>query len=206
VERKLVLRNVVCRGAAVSPSAFDVDGFAQGLDLGAYEDKVLLADISVTEWEKIRLQILPDRLQLGFKETAGGELVKRATEDFLARADDLAPSASIRFNAALRLKLGKGDPDPSEKLFDADALASALGGEGDGRGGVTLVFRDKISRWWIELSPLPDQDNDWTFDFNRRFADFPDPGSDRDKLLDWFANVEADLVAQFETISLGADR
>ncbi len=205
MERKLALRNVVCRGAAVSPSAFDVDDFAQRLDLGARGDKVLLGDVSVTEWEKARLQVLPDRLQLGFKETADGELVKRATEDFLARADDLAPSGSIRFNAALRLTLGQGDPDPSEKLIDAGALASALGGESGGRGGVTLVFRDKMSRWWIELSPLPDQNNDWTFDFNRRFTNFPGPGNDRDKLLDWFANVEADLVAQFETISSGAD-
>lgn len=204
MERKLILRNVVCPVADLSPSAFDVDAFGQQLDLGAGEDKVRLGDLSLTEWERVRLQILPDRLQLGLKEAADGELVRRAAETFLARVDALASGAPIGFNAALLLTLEEGDADPSEKLVNAAALAASLGGA-DGRGGLTLVYRDDVSRWWIELSPQPDQERSWTYDFNRHFAEFPEAGGDRDEVLDWFADIEAGLVAQLETISMGTD-
>lgn len=204
MQQKLILRNAVCL-ASVSPGAFDVDAFAARLELGAVEDKMILGDLSVTEWENARLQVLPDRLQLGFKEGADGDLMRRVLEDFAGRADELAPDAPIGFNAGLLLTLDDGDADPSEKLVNANALAKALGGRDGGRGGVTLVYEDELSRWWIELSPQPDRDRAWTYDFNRHFADFPDPGEDRDEIFAWFSEIEDNLLAQFETISAGVD-
>jgi len=204
VQQKLILRNAVCL-EAVSPATFQVEAFEERLSLGPSEQKMLLGNLSVTEWQDARLQILPDRLQLGFKQGASPDMVRRITEDFLGRADDLAPEAPIDFNAGLLLTREPEDPDPSEKLFDADGLAGALGGGDGGRGGMTLVFKDAQSRWWIELSPQPDEDQAWVFDFNRKFADFPARGEVRNAVLDWFADVEANLIAQFETIASRAD-
>lgn len=204
MRRQLILRNVICPAADVSPADFDVSGFAESLDLGSGENTVRLENVSVTEWEKVRLQILPERLQLGFKQSAGGELVRRAVQGFLSRRDDLAPGKPVGFNAAMGFILEEGDSDPSKKLVNAPSLAESLDGK-NGRGGITLVYHDSFSRWWIELTPQPDYDDKWTFDFNRHFKSFPDPGTDRDGVLDWFADVEASLFAQFETICGGAD-
>jgi hypothetical protein len=204
VRRQLILRNVICP-SDVGPSAFDVSGFAERLDLGAGENTLRLENISVNEWEKVRLQVLPDRLQLGFKQQAEGEVVRRVAEDFLARCDEVAPGKAVGFNAAAELVLEEGDSDPSEKLVNAQSLAEALGGH-DGRGGVALVYHDDLSRWWLELTPQPEQDDKWTFDFNRHFKDSPAPGADRDSVLDWFADVGDSLIAQFETICGGTDR
>ena len=119
-------------------------------------------------------------------------------------ADEIAPGTDVGFNAALLFTMDDGDSDPSEKVVNASSLAKSLDGT-DGRGGVTLVYHDDLSRWWVELSPQPDHDEKWTFDFNRHFKGFPDSGGDRDGVLDWFADVEANLLAQFETISGGVD-
>jgi hypothetical protein len=204
VQRKLILRNAACL-AAVKPSDFDVDGFAENLDLGPSGEQLRLGDIAVMEWAKVRLQVLPDRLQLGFKEDADADIMRKATEKFFARIDGLAPDANLTFNAALQLTLEEGDPDPSEKLVNAGALATSLGGR-DGRGGITLVYHDDLSRWWIELSPQPDDVLQWIFDFNRKFDKVPASGEDRDAVLDWFVGIEARLVAQFEAISSGTDQ
>jgi hypothetical protein len=202
VQRELIFRNVVCHAADISRPKFDVSGFGESLDLGPGENTMRLVNVSITEWEKVRLQVLPDRLQLGFKQPADGELVRRVAEDFLVRCD-LAPGKAVGFNAAVGFTLEEGDGDPSKNVVNAPSLAKSLDGR-DGRGGVTLVYHDDLSRWWIELTPQPENDDKWTFDFNRHFAEFPSPGSDRDGVLDWFADVEANLIAQFETICGGA--
>jgi hypothetical protein len=205
VQQKLILRNAACL-EAVSPATFQVEAFEERLGLGPAQDKMLVGNLSLTEWQDARLQILPDRVQLGFKETASPDMVRQATEDFLDRTTDLVPQAPIDFNAGLQLTREPEDPDPSESLLDANALAGILGGEDGGRGGMTLVFKDAQSRWWIELSPQPDEDQVWVFDFNRKFPNVPVPGGARDAVLDWFADVEANLIAQFETIASGADQ
>lgn len=203
MERQLILRNVVCP-AQVKPSAFGVTAFEEALDLGVREDKLLLEDLSVTEWEAVRLQILPERLQLGFKENADSDSVRRAVASFLARLDELSLTEKLGFNAALLLTLSDGDRDPSDGLVNAEALAESLGGD-HGRGGLTIVYRDATSRWWIELSPQPDDEGQWVFDFNRQFEKMPQIGPGRDALVDWFADIEAGLISQFETICLGVD-
>jgi hypothetical protein len=205
VDREVILRNVVCL-ATVRQSEFGVEAFANRLGLGAPEDQLVLGDVARTEWEKARLQVLPDKVQLGFKATADAELVRSAVEAFLERADEMAPEAPIDFNAGLGLTLEEGDPDPSANVVDANGLASALGEQRGGRGGITLVYGDERSRWWIELTPQPDADRKWTFDFNRHFSDFPKAGAQRDEVLGWFADVEKDLLARFETISSRTDR
>ena len=199
MERELILRDLVCPDVA---PVFDVAAFAEALGLGVGENTVRIEDISITEWEDCRLQVLPERLQLGFKPPADGELVRRVTEEFLTRREAAAPRKPVDFNSVLILTLEEGEDDPSRSVVDAQALAESLGGEG-GRGGLTLVYRDDLSRWWIELSPAPDQDGKWTFDFNRHFASVPQEGEQRNAVLDWFADAEADLLARFEIISGG---
>jgi hypothetical protein len=185
----------------VAPSEFDVSGFADNLGLGGAEQQVVLPDFSVTEWEHVRLQILPDRMQLGFKEEADGTLLRRVLEEFLRRKDELLPRAGLEFNAALQLAREEGEEDPSIGLLDSRTLASALGGAAEVRGGITLVFEDGTSRWWIELTPDPDAPQLWIYDFNRKFEDFPGEGDKRTEILDWFAAVEEGLVTQFEILS-----
>lgn len=202
MRRELTLRNVVCLAENVAPSAFDVGGFAESLDLGSGEDTLRLENILVTEWDKARLQILPDRLQLGFKQAAESALVRRAANYFLGRCDELAPGEAVGFNAAIEFAAEAGDPDPSENVVKASSLVEALGGK-DGRGGFSVLYRDDISRWWIEFRPQPVDEGVWTFDFNRHFKPFP-PGVEREGVLDWFADVEANMLAQFETICGGA--
>jgi hypothetical protein len=205
VQRKLIARNVVCSVEGISPSVFGVDEFAEQLHLGARGDAVLLANLAIMDWERALLQILPDKLHLGFGgKDVDGAFVRSAVGAFLARVDKLAPKAPIGINATLHLSLGEGDADPSSRFLDASALAAALGGT-DGRGGIHLVYHDHLSRWWIELMPQPDQHQSWTFDFNRHFVNFPDSGDERNNVLDWFADIEAATVAQFETIFGGGD-
>jgi hypothetical protein len=202
VEREIILRNVVCP-ASVASADFGVEAFEEQLDLGEAAEKVVLPDLFVVEWEKARLQILPERIQLGFKE-ADGDLVRRAVECFLTRMDELKPEAPIGFNAGVRLTVADGEGDPSTNVLDSTALSEALGGT-RGRGGIALVYRDETSRWWVELSPRPDEDRKWTFDFNRHFDNLPEAGETRDEVVAWFSRVEADLVAKFETLSRGVD-
>lgn len=200
----MILRNVVC-AAPISPSAFGVEAFAERLEMGAPEDQVIVGELALNEWERARLQLTPEKAQLGFKASADAAFVQRAAADFLSRRDELRPEATVEFNAGLLLTLGDGDPDPSKQVVDADAIAAALGAKGGGRGGLTLVYDDDSSRWWIELSPQPAQERKWTFDFNRNFAGFPAAGEDRDSVIGWFADVEDDLRKRFETICSGAD-
>ena len=202
VRTQLLIRNAVCLATAVSPDAFDVAAFAESLGLGAGQEKLRLPNASITEWEKARLQVMPEKLQLGFKPEADeGEFVRRVLAAFLTRVDELVSGKfSVGFNAVLLVTPEEGDGDPSKGLFDAGALAEALGGTG-GRGGVTLVFHDALSRWWVELSPQPEEEGLWSYDFNRQFDGFPPVGDERDGVLDWFADVEGDLHRQFETIS-----
>ena len=195
---KLLVRNAVCMGT-VKPGLFEVDDFAASLELGPVEEQVVLPDLSFTEWEHIRLQILPDRLQLGFKESARSDLLRRAIELFVSRKNDLLPRASLGFNAGMQITLEEGEKDPSSDLIDASRLASALGATA-ARGGVTLVFDDKLSRWWIELSPDPDEPGVWIYDFNRQLEELPDSGDAFEGILDWFSRVDEELLAQFETI------
>lgn len=205
VRRELILRNVICSVADISPSDFDVSGFAERLDLGSGENTIRLENVSVTEWEAVRLQVLPERIQLGFKPRANKELVRGVVEFFLTRLDEVAPEKPVGFNAVVLFTLEDDDDDPSAKLVNAVALAESLGGR-EGRGGVALIYRDDLSRWWIELSPQPEQGKQWTFDFNRHFEDLPGPGTDRDGLLDWFADIESNMLAQFEIISGGVEQ
>lgn len=200
----MILRNVVC-AAPISPSAFGVEAFAERLELGVPEDQMIVGELAFNEWERTRLQLTPEKAQLGFKSGADPAFVQKAVADFLSRRDELRPEATVEFNAGLLLTLGEGDPDPSKRVVDADAIAAVLGAKGGGRGGLTLVYSDGRSRWWIELSPQPAQEQKWTFDFNRNFADFPAAGADRNSVIDWFAEVEGDLRERFETICSGAD-
>ncbi len=200
----MILRNVVC-AAPIGPSAFGVEAFAERLEVGAPDDQVIVGDLALNEWEHLRLQLTPEKAQLGFKKDADSDFVKRAAADFFARRDELRPDAAIGFNAGLGLTLGEDDPDPSEKVVNADAIAAALGAKDGGRGGLTIIYDDERSRWWIELSPQPAQQRMWTFDFNRHFTNFPAAGEDRDSVIAWFADVEADLLGRFETICSGAD-
>jgi hypothetical protein len=204
VQTKLILRNAVC-SEGVSPKAFGVERFGKILDLGEPKNQMLLKDAAVTEWEQVLLQVLPERLQVGFKESASADLVRRAIEDLVARKDELAPEASLELNAGLQLTMDGDETDPSASLINVDDLAALLGGNRGGRGGITLVFNDQLSRWWIELTPNPDRDRIWVYDFNRLFKNFPAPGDARAEIIDWFATVEEALLAQFETISSGAD-
>ncbi len=190
---------------SVAPSTFGVEAFAERFGLGSATDQLVLGEVAITEWEATRLQVLPDKLQLGFKRGADAAFTRQVLAGFLERVDELAPDAQINFNAAMRLMLDDGDADPSAELIDAGTLASTFDGKG-GRGGVTLIYKDGVSRWWIELSPEPENERAWMFDYNRHFADFPDPGEERNGVIEWFADVEADLVARFETISSGVDK
>jgi hypothetical protein len=205
VERELILRNVVC-AAPISPSVFGIEAFAERLKMGAPDDQVIVGDLALNEWEHARLQLTPENAQLGFKKHADADFVRGAVAEFLSRRDELRPEAAIGFNAGLLLTLGEGDPDPSKKVVNANTIVTALGAKGGGRGGLTLVYNDDNSRWWIELSPQPAQEQEWTFDFNRHFADFPTAGEDRDSVIGWFAKVEGDLRERFETICSGADK
>jgi hypothetical protein len=203
VERELILRNVVCP-ASVVPADFGVEAFEEQLALGEAAEKVVLPDLSIVEWEKARIQILPERIQLGFKNGADSDLVRRSVECFLGRLDELTPEAPVGFNSGVRLKVANEERDPSTKVLDSTALAEALGGT-SGRGGIALVYHDDTSRWWVELSPRPDEERQWTFDFNRHFNSLPETGKERDGVTAWFSDVEADLVAKFETLSQGVD-
>jgi hypothetical protein len=203
VERRLIFRNVACL-SSVPPTEFDVDAFEAKLDLGKPEDQTVLDRVSITVWEKAQLQILPDRMQLGFRKAADESFVRLGADEFVARIQQLLPNEPVGFSAMMGLTLADGEEDPSVKLFDAKAVAGNLGGS-EGRGGITAVFNDASSRWWIELSPQPDEPSAWTYDFNRVFSDLPTEGGARDEAIGWFANVEAELIAQFETITGGAD-
>ncbi len=204
MRRDLLIRNVVCPEA--NPSGFDVNAFKAALDLGDGENMMRVNNVSISEWEKFRLQILPDRLQLGFKPPAESDLVRQVTEAFLSGRDQLGSGAKVvGANAAVQLTLEDGDGDPSQNIINAQAMAEALGGGEGARAGLTLVYRDDFSRWWIELTPQPDTDGQWAFDFNRQFETFPEAGEQRDAILDWFADVEADLFSRFETICGGGN-
>jgi len=205
VERELILRNVVC-AAPISPSAFGIEAFAERLKMGAPDDQVIVGDLALNEWAHARLQLTPEQAQLGFKKDASADFVRDAVADFLSRRDELRAEAAIGFNAGLLLTLGDGDADPSKNVVNADSIATALGAKGGGRGGLTVIYNDDHSRWWIELSPQPAEDQTWTFDLNRHFVDFPPVGEGRDSVIGWFAEVEGDLGERFETICSGADK
>jgi len=197
VRTNLVFRNAVCQ--APSP-AFDIDGFADRLDLGAAIQQIRVPQFSLSEWREARLQNLPDRLQLGFLDAASGERVEQILSDFVDQAAELTPNAPLVFNAALRLAVEADDDDPSLPFFNAAELAGRLEGS-EGRGGITLVYKDQNSRWWIELSPAPDEDGEWMYDFNRRFLAFPTVQQEREQVFDWFRNIERNLLADFEALT-----
>jgi hypothetical protein len=203
VERTLIFRNIACL-ASVPPADFGVEAFEAELGLGKPEDTTVLNTVSIILWEKARLQILPDRTQFGFTDAADGDFVRRAVDAFVLKLQHLLPGEPIGFSAMLRLTLGDEDPDPSAGLVDANAIAAKLGGT-EARGGLAAVFNDETSRWWIELSPLPDEPGVWTYDFNRVFPRIAADGESRQQVIQWFSDTEAELIAQFETMVPGVD-
>lgn len=199
VRATLTMRNAVCL-SSLTAEQFDLAGFERGLALGAIDEQVRVSGVAFTEWRVARLQILPDRVQLGFREGAPDEVVAEALRRFFRRARELAPSAPLGINAALQLEREEGEPDPSLGVFDPESLAARLGGH-DARGGIALVFNDDHSRWWVELSPLPDDDRLWQFDFNRQFQAPAATDEDAEQVIDWFLGIDVVLEEQFKSLT-----
>lgn len=193
------MRNAVYLASIPAP-AFGPADFGNVLGQGDAPQQVQIPQYALSEWRDMRLQIFPDRLQLGFLPSAGAELIQSALEEFLRRAGTVSATARVGFNAALRFDLAEGDADPSRNLFDADDLAARVGGTG-ARSGFTLIYRDDSSRWWIELTPEPDTEGSWLFDINRQFDNFPVETGERAEIFDWFKQIERNLLEQYETIT-----
>ena len=198
------IRNVVC-SIAIPPAGFPIKDFAQKLELGEVEQQIQLPQYGLWEYRDLRLQVLPDRLQLGFRESASSDLVRMASEEFAAILRDRFGVMELGFNANLRLKPEEGDgEDPTAGIFVADELATRLGGT-NARGGVWLVYDDAQdgSHWWLELVPAIPEPDWWLFSVQRTFQSFPDDEAERGAVLDWFADSEAQLVAQSKTLMEG---
>lgn len=191
----LVLRNIMCP-IAIPPTAFPMADFAEKLDLGEVEQQVQIPEFALWEYADLRLQVLPDRLQLGFREQASQDLVRQASEEFIRIVQADFKVSVFGFNANLRLDLEADDYDPTERIFDADALVKKLGGSNP-RGGVWLVYDDEdTSRWWIELVPRPNKDRRWLFSVNRHYAQLPEDTETQQHILDWFQDAKTRLSDQ----------
>lgn len=178
--------------------------FAKKLDLGEVEQQVQIPEFALWEYADLRLQVLPDRLQLGFREQASQDLVRQASEEFIRIVQADFKVSVFGFNANLRLDLEADDHDPTERIFDADALVKKLGGSNP-RGGVWLVYNDEdTSRWWIELVPQPNKDRSWLFSVNRHYAQFPEDTETQQHILEWFQDAKTRLSDQCRSLMEGS--
>jgi hypothetical protein len=202
VLKTLVLQNVVCP-IAIPPAAFPIANFAEKLELGPVEQQVQVPEFAIWEYAGLRLQVRPDRLQLGFRQQASQDLVRQAVEEFVKIVRTDFKTNVISFNANLGLELDEGEPDPTAQILDAKALTQRLQGQNP-RGGVWLVYQDDdSSRWWIELVPVPDKDNRWLFSINRHYDNFPEDEESQNAILDWFQNAKMHLSEQCNALMEG---
>jgi hypothetical protein len=199
VTESLSMRNFVCTTPG-DPAAFDLAAFASNLGLGnavlqlnSEEQQVLIA-----EYRDLRLQVLPERLQLGFKKSASRQLVGDALEEFAGIALEKFKPQSFGFNGELVLQLADGEPSPVTPVLDADELAVRLGGTA-GRAGISVIYEADSSRWWVELVPKPGDDKVWVYNINRHFDELPD-GDERTELYTWFQDLEANLSMQYKAL------
>jgi hypothetical protein len=195
----LSMRNFVC-AAPGDPAAFDVPAFTEKLRLGnaALQLNSEEQNVLISEYRDLRLQILPDRMQLGFKPSASRQLVRDALEEFAAITLENFRPQSFGFNAELVLQLADGEPSPVASVLDGNQLAAKLGG-GAGRAGIWVVYEADSSRWWVELVPKPDDDRIWVYNINRHFTELPE-GTERAELFSWFQDLEANLSAQYKAL------
>jgi hypothetical protein len=173
---------------------------AEELELGPVEQQVQVPEFGFWEYADLRLQVLPDRLQLGFRQRASQDLVRRAVEEFVrvVRAD--FQSNIISFNANLALTIEEDEAEPTSGLLDASALAEKFQGS-RARGGVWLIYGgDDSARWWIELIPVPDKARRWVFSVNRHYDKFPDDQDAQTDIFDWFQDAKARLSEQCEAL------
>jgi hypothetical protein len=199
VLRILTLRNIVCP-IAIPAGAFPAADFAETLDLGEVEQQIQVPNFAIWEFSDLRLQILPDRIQLGFRQGASHDLVRSAVEEFIRIARSDFKTNTFGFNANLKLDLEPTEPDPTALILNSNELVERLGGS-EARGGVWLVYQDDdSSRWWVELVPQIDADRSWTFSINRHYAEFPTDEETEEAVLAWFADAEMSLGKQCELL------
>jgi hypothetical protein len=202
VLKSLVLRNVACP-IVIPSAAFPIADFAEKLDLGSIEQQIQVPEFAIWEYADLRLQVLPDRLQLGFRQQASGDLVRLAVEEFVRIVRTDFKVNTIGFNANLGLELEDGEPEPTAHILNAEALVQRLQGS-SARGGVWLVYHDNdSSRWWVELVPVPDDDRRWLFSINRRYDSFPEDEEAQAEIIDWFQNAKARLGEQCKALMEG---
>lgn len=188
------IRNIVCP-ISIPPAAFPIQEFQQRLELGSIEQQIQIPEYALWEYQHVRLQVLPDRLQLGIRESASGSLARMAAEEFVRIAREEFKTRDVGFNANLRINPDDGS-DPTRKIFDAKAAADRIGGT-DPRGGVWLVYHGEDgSYWWLECVPDPNEAPWWIFSVQRRLESFPEGDAEQDAVFDWFEHSEKRLLEQ----------
>jgi len=174
--------------------------FAEKLDLGEVEQQIQVPNFAIWEYSDLRLQILPDRIQLGFRQGASHDLVRSAVGELVRIARSDFKATTFGFNANLKLDLEPTEPDPTTQILNSKELVERLGGS-EQRGGVWLVYQDDdSSRWWIELVPQIDAEKSWIFSINRHYAEFPTDEETEEAILAWFADAEMRLGEQCATL------
>ena len=174
--------------------------FAEKLDLGDVEQQIQVPDFGIWEYSDLRLQILPDRIQLGFRQGASHDLARSAVEEFIRIVRSDFKTNTFGFNANLRLDLEPDEPDPTAQILQSSELVERLGGS-EPRGGVWLVYQDEdSSRWWIELVPQIGKDRGWVFSINRHYAAFPTDKESENAILAWFEDAEVSLGEQCDIL------
>jgi len=179
--------------------------FAEKLDLGEVEQQIQVPEFAIWEYSDLRLQILPDRIQLGFRQGASHELVRSAVEELIRIVRSDFKTNTFGFNANLRLDLEPSEPDPTAQILDASALVERLGGS-EPRGGAWLVYQDDdSSRWWVELVPAIGHDRSWVFSINRHYTAFPTDQDAENAIFAWFEDAEVSLSKQCDIVMGATD-
>ena len=189
------IRNIVCP-ISIPPAAFPTPSFAQKLELGKIEQQIQIPQYALWEYDQLRLQALPDRLQLGFTEKASGEFAREAAQEFIRIVRGEFGASDIIFNANLRLKIEDDERDPTANVFGAEKIAASLGGS-NARGGVWLTYDGADSSfWWVELIPDTDASEWWIFSVQRRFTPFPEGDAEQESIYKWLEHSESELHTQ----------
>lgn len=193
------IRNIVCP-ISIPPTGFPIQDFAQKLELGPVEQQIQVSQYALWEYQDLRLQVLPDRLQLGFRETASSESVRAAAEEFISLMRERFGIEELGFNANLRIRLEEDEnKDPTTGIFPAGKIVARLGGANP-RGGIWLMYEDDESNWWIELIPDLTEPDWWVFSIQRNFSPFPDDEAKRTGVLEWFADSATHLLEQCKVV------